>query len=37
MLLMLEKNIGKGISHAINWYVKVNNNYLKDYDKNKES
>ena len=37
MLLMLEKNISEGISHAINWYVKVNNNYLKDYDKNKES
>ena len=34
---MVEKGIGGGISHAIRRYTKVNNKYLKDYDKNKES
>ena len=36
MLLMLEKGIRRGIRHAIHWYAKANNKYMKDYDKNKE-
>ena len=34
MLLMVEKNIRGGICHAIYRYAKVNNNYMKKYDKN---
>ena len=34
---MVEKGISAGISHAIDWYAKANNKYVKDYDKNKES
>ena len=37
MLLMVEKGIRGGICHSISWYVKTNNKYKKDYDKNKES
>ena len=37
MLLMVEKGIRRGICHCIYRYVKVNNKYMKDYDKNKES
>ena len=37
MLLMAEKVIREGMRHAIHQYVKVNNRYMKDYDKNKES
>ena len=37
MLLMIEKGIRRGICHAIHWYAKANNKYMKDYDKNKES
>ena len=37
MLLMVEKGIRGGISHAIHGYVKANNKYIKNYDKNKES
>ena len=37
MLLMIEKEIRGGICHAINRYVKANNKYVKNYDKNKES
>ena len=37
MLLMVEKGIRGGICHSIRWYVKANNEYLKDYDKNKDS
>ena len=37
MLLMLEKGIRGGICHPIYRYVKANNEYMKDYDKNKES
>ena len=37
MLLMVEKGIRGGIFHAIDRYEKVNNKYMKDYDKNKES
>ena len=36
MLLMVEKGIRGGICHAIHKYVKVNNKYMKDYDKNIE-
>ena len=37
MLLMVEKCIRGGICHAIHRYAKVNNKYMKDHDKNKES
>ena len=37
MLLMIQKRISGGICHAIHWYAKTNNKYMKDYDKNKES
>ena len=37
MLLMVEKGIRGGICHAIYQYVKANNKYIKNYDKNKES
>ena len=34
---MVEKGIREGICHSIYRYAKVNNKYMKDYDKNKES
>ena len=37
MLLMVEKGIRGGICHAIQRYAKVNNKYMKDYDKKKKS
>ena len=37
MSLMVGKGIWGGICHAIHWYAIVNNKYMKDYDKNKES
>ena len=37
MLLMVEKGIRLGKCHSINRYAKVNNKYMKDYDKNEES
>ena len=37
MLLMVEKGIRDGICHTIHRYVKANNKYMKDYDKNQES
>ena len=37
MLLMIEKGIRGGITHAIHRYAKTNNKYIKKYDKNKES
>ena len=37
MELMAEKDIRGGISHSIYWYAEANNNYMKDYDNNKES
>ena len=37
MLLMVEKGIRGEICHAIQKYVKANNKYMKNYDKNKES
>ena len=33
---MVEKGIRGGICHAIYWYPKANNKYMKDYDKNTE-
>ena len=35
--LMMENGIRGGICCAVHWYVKANNKYMKDYDKNKES
>ena len=35
VLLMVEKGIRGGICHAIHRYAKVNDNYMKNYDKNK--
>ena len=37
MLLMVEKVIRGGICHAIHSYAKVNNKYLKNYNKDNES
>ena len=37
MLLMVEKGIKGGICNSIYRYVKANNKYMKDYNKNKES
>ena len=37
MLLMVEKGIRGGICHAIHRYAKANNNYMNNYDKNRES
>ena len=37
ILLMVEKSIRGGICYVIHCYAKANNNYMKDYDKNKES
>ena len=34
---MVEKGIRGGICHAVYRYAKANNNYMKNYDKNKES
>ena len=36
MLQMVGKGIRGGIFHAIYRYVKANDKYIKDYDKNKE-
>ena len=36
MLRMLEKGIRGGICHAIHRYIKTNNKYMKDYNKDKE-
>ena len=37
MLLTIEEGIRGGICHAIQRYAKANNEYMRDYDKNKES
>ena len=37
MLLMVEKWIRGEILHFINRYAKINNKYMKGYDKNKGS
>ena len=34
---MVEKVIRGEICHAIHWYAKANNKYMKNYDKTKES
>ena len=34
---MVEKDIRRGICHAIHRYAKANNKYIKDYNKHKES
>ena len=36
MLLMVEKDIRRGIWHTIYQYTKANNKYMNDYDENKE-
>ena len=35
--MMVEKGSRCGICHAIHWYAKANNKYMKNYDKNIES
>ena len=35
-IIMVEKDITRGIRHVIHPYAKANNKYMKDYDKNKE-
>ena len=37
MLLIVAKRIKGGISHSVHKYAKVNNKYIKNDDKNKES
>ena len=37
MILMAEKRIRGGICHVSDRYAKVNNKYMKEFDKNKES
>ena len=37
MLLMLEEGIRSGICHSIHRYVRANNKYMKNYDKNESS
>ena len=37
MLLVIEKGIRGGICHAMHRYAKVNNKFMKNYGKNKES
>ena len=32
---MIEKDITRGICHAIHCYAKANNRYMKDYEKDK--
>ena len=37
MLLMVEEGIRGGICHSIQRYMRANNKYMKNYDKNEES
>ena len=36
MLLMVDIGITGRLCHAIHWYAKANNKYMKNYDKNKK-
>ena len=36
MLLMIEERIKGGICHSVLMHAKANNNYMKDYDENKD-
>ena len=36
MLLMVEKGIRRWIYHSIYWYAKANNEYMKNYNKDKK-
>ena len=36
MLLTIEQGIRGGTCHAIYWYAKISNEYIKDFDKNKK-
>ena len=36
MLLMVEKDIREEIWHAVNWYVKASNKFMKEFDKNEK-
>ena len=36
MLLMVEKEMREGVCHAIFWYAKANNKYMRDYNKDEE-
>ena len=36
MVIMVEKGIKRGICHSIYRYERANNEYVKDYDENKE-
>ena len=36
VLSMVERGIRGRMCHATDWYAKANNNYMKNYDKNKE-
>ena len=37
MFLIVEKGVRRGTYHAIHWYKKANNKYMKGCNKNKES
>ena len=37
MILMVEKEVIRGICHSIYQYSEANNKYMKDYHKNEES
>ena len=37
MLLIVKKGVRGGICHAIDRYAKACNNYIRNYDQNKES
>ena len=37
MLLMAKKGMRSGTCHAIYWYVKADNEYLKNYEKKKKN
>ena len=37
LLLVIVKGMRDEICHTIHWYVKDNNKYIKDSDKNKET